>query len=563
MKVIAPRTITNAMLFASSLAETDSTPWKPGTSFAKGARARGLISFDFTIGTLVDATLTRASSGTYTAFNGVLTTVGVDQARFECVNGVCVGLWVEPQATNYLRSSGDVSTGWNSDGATSVAGSPAPDGTTSTRVTVSTGFGRWQPHNVATGAGEMWVFSVYRKAIGAAANLGLAVRGQNNGANNAGIVTTTPATWTRQQVVRVMAADVGGNCSVLAVSGVPGLDGVPNKAADIFGAQMERGSTASSYIPTTSAATTRAADVLTLNWAAKGVGDGAYTARYTFADGTTQDLPTKVEGGKAVVPTASLNGNIIAQVRLVEVPDGTRIYESLQADNLAHSLTDAKWWLDIAPTNRWALFDGAIGSLARANGQISVTLRPDVPVDSLAVLELTAASVRVQITANGASVYDQTQSTNGIDPASLIFLGLPNPANASITVTIAGATLSTLVTAGALVIGNMVDLGLTEAGASIGITDFSKRSTDDFGVTTVVERGWAKRMTAKTKVDTDDVDAIQLRVASIRAVPAVWIGEDGYNSLIVYGFFKEFSVDLALETISYCSLTVEGMTAAR
>ena len=28
----------------------------------------------------------------------------------------------------------------------------------------------------------------------------------------------------------------------------------------------------------------------------------------------------------------------------------------------------------------------------------------------------------------------------------------------------------------------------------------------------------------------------------------------------VYGFYKEFSIDLAYPTVSYCSLTIEGLT---
>ena len=35
-----------------------------------------------------------------------------------------------------------------------------------------------------------------------------------------------------------------------------------------------------------------------------------------------------------------------------------------------------------------------------------------------------------------------------------------------------------------------------------------------------------------------------------------------YNieSLTAYGFYKEFSIDLAYPTVSYCSLTIEGLT---
>ena len=36
-----------------------------------------------------------------------------------------------------------------------------------------------------------------------------------------------------------------------------------------------------------------------------------------------------------------------------------RVYESLQAANTNHNPTEAAstWWLDIGPTNRWAMFD--------------------------------------------------------------------------------------------------------------------------------------------------------------------------------------------------------------
>ena len=56
------------------------------------------------------------------------------------------------------------------------------------------------------------------------------------------------------------------------------------------------------------------------------------------------------------------------------------------------------------------------------------------------------------------------------------------------------------------------------------------------------------------------VDDVHRTLASLRATPALWIGSEAFDSLTVYGFYKEFSIDLAYPTVSYCSLTIEGLT---
>ena len=45
----------------------------------------------------------------------------------------------------------------------------------------------------------------------------------------------------------------------------------------------------------------------------------------------------------------------------------------------------------------------------------------------------------------------------------------------------------------------------------------------------------------------------------MRAKPVVWIGDDGFDAMKIYGFVKEFSIDVAYETEAYCSLTVQGL----
>jgi hypothetical protein len=111
-----------------------------------------------------------------------------------------------------------------------------------------------------------------------------------------------------------------------------------------------------------------------------------------------------------------------------------------------------------------------------------------------------------------------------------------------------------------LLVGRQLDLGDTEHGADVGIIDYSRKETDQFGVTSVVERAYAKRMTAKVVMDTTAIDVVLTALASLRATPVLWIGSEIFDSLTVYGFYKEFSIDIAYPTVSYCSLTIEGLT---
>lgn len=236
-----------------------------------------------------------------------------------------------------------------------------------------------------------------------------------------------------------------------------------------------------------------------------------------------------------------------------------RVYESAADGNHNHNPFDTAGvhWIDLTATNRWAMFDEAVGSETLATGSISVTLAPG-SIDSLAVLDTDAASVRVRMPSLG---YDRTQ-TRDDDRTSLTFFDLPSDPAAQAVVTVTGQAVDQPVSVGTLLLGTIEDLGITEAGPQVGINDYSKRVTDDFGVTTVSERAWAKRMSLRSLIETASVDTIERRVAALRARPALWIGEDGYDALSIYGFFKDFSIDLALETVSYCTLTIEGLTTA-
>src|SRR3546814_20900880 len=81
----------------------------------------------------------------------------------------------------------------------------------------------------------------------------------------------------------------------------------------------------------------------------------------------------------------------------------------------------ASSWIDIAPTNRWAMFDQALGSVTTDTSVITVTIAPAADIDAVALLDIDALAVRVD-----APGYDQTKSTvvDGMQITSVSFLAL-------------------------------------------------------------------------------------------------------------------------------------------
>ncbi len=225
-----------------------------------------------------------------------------------------------------------------------------------------------------------------------------------------------------------------------------------------------------------------------------------------------------------------------------------RVFESAIAGNVGNDPAGASGkWIDVGPTKRWAMFDQALGTATTAASAVAVTI--DAPViHAVALLDVSATSVRVQATG-----YDRTIAAAA---GAITFLDLPAGIT-RVTVTTTGSSVAI----GTLMVGKLVGLGTTEASPTAGITDYSRKDVDDFGAVTIVERAWSKRMTAKALIRTDAVDVVANRIATVRAQPSLWIGQTGLDSLIVYGFFKDFSIEVDAN-VSKLSLTIEGLSKA-
>ncbi len=228
-------------------------------------------------------------------------------------------------------------------------------------------------------------------------------------------------------------------------------------------------------------------------------------------------------------------------------------------------------WKRVGPTNRWAMFDRATGSVSTSSSTIAVTLAPGL-VRGLALLDVDGNTARVEVKDGATTVYDRTIDLNagdGVVSWDSYFFGdivlrrvvvltdIPPYSTEQITVTVTG---SAPVNVGTLVVGSVFDVGGTKPGVSMGIIDYSKKSTDDFGVTTVVQRAFAKKMTVPIVIRSTNVDEAARRLSSIRATPVVWIGTETYGQSVIYGFYRDWSIELAYSQISHATLTIEGLS---
>ena len=252
-----------------------------------------------------------------------------------------------------------------------------------------------------------------------------------------------------------------------------------------------------------------------------------------------------------------------------------RKYEALAASTGVNPASDPTKWLDLGPTNRWAMFDARVGTATTRIGSLQVVLAPGA-ADGLALMDTDAESVSVTLSVGGSVIYSKSQSFNiggtAIDTwfswffeplgrkTGMLFLDVPVYESGVLTLTLTRDNPADTVSCGTLLAGRQFDIGDTEHGVDLGIIDYSRKETDQFGVTSVVERAFAKRMSARVVMQTSAVDDVHRTLASIRATPVLWIGSESFESLTVFGFYKEFSIDLAYPTLSYCSLTIEGLT---
>lgn len=254
---------------------------------------------------------------------------------------------------------------------------------------------------------------------------------------------------------------------------------------------------------------------------------------------------------------------------------GTHIYQSLVNSNTGNQPdTSPTQWVLIGPDNTHAMFDDQTSTATTSTSPLTVVLDTGL-ANALALLGLVGSQVVVTVRdgTGGSVVYSNTISLDGtfiydwyqyffepnVQIGEVVLTDLPPYLNAELTVALTG---SGTIQIGTLSWGTQYDLGEAEYGASLGIIDYSKKETDEFGATTFVRRDFSKRLTARLMLQNTQINRVQRVLADLRAQPAVWVTTDvdDLRPLTVFGFFRDFNIEVAYPTQSYCSLEIEGLT---
>ncbi len=253
-----------------------------------------------------------------------------------------------------------------------------------------------------------------------------------------------------------------------------------------------------------------------------------------------------------------------------------RNYEALVAHTGANPETDTSdppKWLDLGADNRWRMFDDKVGSLTEQAGSIAVELQPGAVINSVALFNLLGRSATVTLTdPSEGVVYQRTVSlvdagvSNWYDyffapigrQTDFVLLDLPAYGTATLSVTIDNADGTAQV--GHMVMGRQAEIGVALYGSGVGITDYSRKQTDDFGNAVIVERAFSKRAEFDVSLETSQVARVQRLLAGIRAQPVVWIGEASYEATVLFGYYRDFQISISGPSVSDASITVEGLT---
>ena len=306
-------------------------------------------------------TFSRNSTATYLGSDGLIKTALAGEPRFEFdTNGNCLGLLIEESRTNLITYSEHFGLGstWNTVRSTVTTNqTTAPDGTITADllepiVTTSGGYTRFY-HTVSSGT--TYTFSFFAKYqssdfpyifVYAAYE---AVSGSGRNVNYFNIQNGTLGTGSGSTYVSHSIEDYGNGwyrCIIVTTADVTGSvpfiifpaegdldisyisDGVGG--VYLWGAQLEAGSFATSYIPTSGSTVTRAVDEATItgtnftDW--YNASEGSIFAKYSAGTNVPESpfaiTKTGSENADVIAIGSSSSGSISGVVPTIVVADG-------------------------------------------------------------------------------------------------------------------------------------------------------------------------------------------------------------------------------------------------
>ena len=530
--------------------------------------------------TPTSADFSRATPGTYVNEAGIVRQAGVNQPRYQDGR-----LLLEGAGQNLLTYSASLNTSpWFATRVTITANATkAPDeSVTAEKLVETTDTGAHHcSRSCAFTAGVTYTLSAHVKAAERSAGnlrLGNGVVNFSGGVADcafdlvAGTAIKGPFGiradireladgWYRIWITGTADASLSDNASAVFLSnGATGTyTGDGTSGMYVWGVQLEVGAEPSSYIATTTTTQLRSADVLT---------DG-YMASF---EATAVGLPNQLVQEDA--SAAWVSGTTYAVNALVHRVETHRVYKRLVAGaGTTAPESDPTNWRDLRVTTRWAPLVMTEDTELLVIGNLHLSL-PAGSSPGLYFGGIKASSIRTVVVKPDANL--RSDRTHALPPA---YAGWLSDGKASLYVDMSGEiyegdridiTLMQASVSGSaigvaalsyLISGIDYYLGETLQGARLGITDFSRRATDEFGTTTFVRRKFAKRLNVDVMLPTADLQRVFDLLTEMRGNVVLWV--PGTSSelapLSFFGWCKDFGLTVAYTRHATCALEIEGV----
>jgi hypothetical protein len=260
---------------------------------------------------------------------------------------------------------------------------------------------------------------------------------------------------------------------------------------------------------------------------------------------------------------------------IVTTPNIHTIYESAQSANTGNNPVgdDGTWWTVVSSTNRWKMFNDVIQEQTVQTDGIDVTLEQSQIITALSAVNVDCESIDVIVTDPvDGEIFNQNYpmiSYSGITDwydyfflpierkSDLVVIGLPPYITASINVVFNGTDD---VKVGALVLGTALTIGDSQYGASFGIIDYSTKSVDAQGRTTITEGTYSDEADIDVVIETARFAQVKKILTDLRNQPTVWVASEEADGTLIYGYYREFEVLYSGPVVAMCTLSIEGLT---
>jgi len=256
---------------------------------------------------------------------------------------------------------------------------------------------------------------------------------------------------------------------------------------------------------------------------------------------------------------------------------GNYVYKSLIDSNSGNQPDISPLaWYKVYPINRWALFDGWTDTQTIYKGDddcIYYEVKTS-DVDYIAFFNLYGSKVKIELLdSNDNLFYEEEKSLITYNISDWyewtynppiyrrnIAFNLPMLYDGKLKFYIYKRS-DGIAKVGNCAYGRSQNIGVSLYGARVSRRNIIKQSRDEYGRLYTSLQGQYQRISVPVICDTGMVDSIVNKLADIASVPTLFIADEiegGFETLLVYGIYKDFDIPISINKSQY-EIEIEGV----